>query len=196
MTPRMAELREMLERLDRFLIEQGAPVSEALRPGLTGRDLDAAEAELGFPLPQEVREWYTWHDGIDIFAVEDDDVYLPNGLLLCSMRDAIKGRHEFLNPGFKPLDTYPPTWLPITKKLKNTLVVDCAGAARHRSAPAPVHFLNYEDIWDLVQPSITDMVRVWMVMIDEGYWRYDHDEEEWEDTYARIPLEHRRSRVV
>jgi len=83
----------MLQRLDAFFFEQDAPIAKALRPGLSQVDLDAAEAEVGFPFPQEVRDWYAWHNGVD----EDVPgmIRLPNLMLLSSGREALKNRQWF-----------------------------------------------------------------------------------------------------
>jgi hypothetical protein len=41
----------------------GAPVADALRPGLTDDEMDALTAPLGIRLPAEARRWWGWHDG-------------------------------------------------------------------------------------------------------------------------------------
>jgi cell wall assembly regulator SMI1 len=192
-------LWQMLQRLDTFFVEQDAPVAQALHPGLSAAELDVAEAELGFPFPQEVRDWYGWHNGMDeVLDGVEGSIRLPNRKLLSSMREAIDARQQFLTPGteIELVEVYEPTWLPITQADVLTIVVDCAGAAKDRQAPAPVYGIDYEDDWDQQLPSITAMVELWMTLIDQGYWRYDHDLDSWADTYAQIPLEYRRTDVV
>ena len=191
-----SQLGQLLQRLDAFFVEQGAPVADALRPGLGPAELDAAEAELGFSLPHEVRDWYAWHDGVE--ETDAGGVRLPNLTLLSSMRDALDARQTFLNPG--PLvdayQVYQPTWLPITQFEAETLVVDCAGAATGRQASAPVYVIDYADEWEQVMPSITAMVQLWITAIDEGYWRYDRDRGSWAHTFGQLPLEYRVSGVM
>jgi len=187
----------MLQRLDTFFIEQGAPTAQALRPGLSQAELDAAEVELGFLLPQEVRDWYGWHNGMEeVFEGVEGSVRLPNLKLLTSMRDAVEDRQGFLHLPPEVQQTYRPTWLPITQRDVVTLVVDCAGAAADRQAPAPVSVIDYADEWEQRMPSITAMVQLWTTLIDEGYWRYDHNLGCWADTYSQLPPEYRHSDVA
>jgi cell wall assembly regulator SMI1 len=194
-----SSLGEMLQRVDRFLREQGSRLANGLLPGASERELAAAEVELGFALPHEVFEWFRWHNGIDLGLV--DSPYLPNGIKLTSLRQAIRGgrkmREEY--PSLPQAGmVYQPAWLPITAPMETTFVADCSGAATDHTAPAPVHIVDMEHRnWiEPSAPSITAMLQVWITMIDEGYWRYDSGEDDWADTYAEIPLEYRLQGLV
>lgn len=188
-------LPAMLERLDEFLTRHGAPIADGLRPGATARALDAAERELGFPLPLEVRTWFAWHDGVDEDGVERTD--LPNGLIPCTLQQALAGRQQWLGPQ-PPLPAdlgYRPAWLPVTQAGNGHLAADCSGTGADR--PAPIWFLETAEAWNEPRlPSLTAMVELWLVMIDRGYWRYDAEEEDWAYTYPEIPLQYRVPSVV
>jgi cell wall assembly regulator SMI1 len=61
-----------LTRLDHWLKTHRHRYHHGLLPGATPAELDALQAALGRPLPEELRTWLTWHNG------QDPDV--PGGL--------------------------------------------------------------------------------------------------------------------
>jgi cell wall assembly regulator SMI1 len=53
----------LLARLDQWLNTQRERFQQALNPGATAADCDALAADLGKPLPEELRALLTWHNG-------------------------------------------------------------------------------------------------------------------------------------
>lgn len=139
----------LLRRLEDRWREAGAPITSHLRPGLTPEDLDRAELELGFPFPTEVREWYSWHNGV---TQKDSgpSTSLPNLMFLCGMGTAMEERHRLM--AMKPITEdmqeefiFKATWLPIAysdtgvrsrrRAVGRALRVDTYGVARQPSHP-------------------------------------------------------------
>ena len=58
-------LDELLPRLDERLHEHAPAVARSLRPGLSGEQIDALEAEWRVRLSGDMRALYRWHDGAD-----------------------------------------------------------------------------------------------------------------------------------
>lgn len=54
----------LLGRLQSALESNAPPVAQALQPGLTEAELAAQEARGGFRLPEELRAFYRWHNGM------------------------------------------------------------------------------------------------------------------------------------
>jgi hypothetical protein len=62
MRPRVLD-DALLDELGGRWRDLGAPISDALRPGLTDAEIGALTAPLGLVLPEEARRWWRWHDG-------------------------------------------------------------------------------------------------------------------------------------
>jgi cell wall assembly regulator SMI1 len=58
-----AEVPELLARLDAWLARHRPRYHEALLPPAGEGELSALAQALGQPLPQELRQWLTWHNG-------------------------------------------------------------------------------------------------------------------------------------
>jgi cell wall assembly regulator SMI1 len=54
---------ELLQRLERWLAKHRRRYRAGLRPGASAADLDTLQAELGRPLPADLRTLLAWHDG-------------------------------------------------------------------------------------------------------------------------------------
>ena len=55
---------ELLNNLEqRWRAAQSPVMVRLLQPGLKDDEIDRLSEPLGFPLPEEVRTWYRWHNG-------------------------------------------------------------------------------------------------------------------------------------
>lgn len=68
----MAELERLtidqLAVLERLLVEQEAPVVQRLRPPASDEALAMVGSYLEAPLPNELREWWGWHNGTGLMS--------------------------------------------------------------------------------------------------------------------------------
>ncbi len=60
-----AKIHDTLERLERWLREHQPAFLAAMRPGATDTELDDLERAIGRQLPDDVRAFYRWRDGIN-----------------------------------------------------------------------------------------------------------------------------------
>ncbi len=60
-----SHLAGLLPRFEKHWRQQGAPIVERLRPGLTDADIDALMKPTGMRLSAEVHQLYRWHDGAE-----------------------------------------------------------------------------------------------------------------------------------
>ena len=191
---------ELLHLLEERWIQQGANFARLL-PGASRAGLDAVEEQLGLALPQEVREWFGWHNGINPDQQLGGMVTFPNLKVMGALAYSIKDRHTNLfNSPVDPEDdpdgdlVWNPTWLALTSTEKHQLVADCAGASLDRQAPAPVHYISW---WTTNRPwrepslpSITAMLEIWWQLTEAGLWSYDRDTQDWDQRrYPEIPAE-------
>jgi hypothetical protein len=171
------------DRLRRF----GAPVVEAFRPGAPPDHMRAVLAAEGLAAPDELLEWWGWHDGADTPAVDEGPgiVERPENTLvaswhLLSLGDAVRIRRWVLDdyatigaPG-----VVPSTWIPLLHFTGTPfLAADTAatgasplyvvdGSAGLPERPPSPHFA-----------SVAELVAVLVRLFDDGVVRPDPDDE-------------------
>lgn len=75
-----ATAQELLARLETFLATNAPTVLLELQPGLSGGEISALEAQGGFRLPEDLRAFYRWHNGMKSnspFALVPGHYFLP-----------------------------------------------------------------------------------------------------------------------
>ena len=180
------KLLDELTRFEGLLTDLGALVVQALRPGLGREEFDAIVDRVCPDVPAEVRTWFAWHDGSNDDFADEGDAYVPNGLPLLSLADAIaESRHMTRTSGPdgsfdpEPGSTWSPTWLPLQQLNWWWIVADAAGG---EDAPAPIHAvsLHVPRPWsEPYLPSITAMVRIWNRHLEAGEHNWDAQGRRW-----------------
>lgn len=66
-----ARIHDTLDRLERWLREHQPAFLDAMRPGATDAELDDLERAIGRTLPDDVRAFYRWRNGIDSYCPFD-----------------------------------------------------------------------------------------------------------------------------
>jgi cell wall assembly regulator SMI1 len=74
---RAALARSAIERIDRWLTEHAPHAHATLRPPASAVDIADLEAELGRPIPTDLRAWWTYADGIDLRSPNLPDLIPP-----------------------------------------------------------------------------------------------------------------------
>ncbi len=206
MTADLARLAGLLERMERAWRAQLAPIAAVLAPGAALDDAEAAAAAAGVRLPAELAAWYGWHDGTTVPAPERrerrEETWLGPGYRFYSLAEAVTARRERLQMAAEWSDlpagrlVWDDSWFPFTINLAgDTLAADCSVAP---GVAAPVRRIAYDDE-DYLTPataSVTDVVAVWVRLLEEGLWRYDASAGRWEADFDAMPPEVRASRVA
>lgn len=180
--------RELLGQLEQHLRDQRAPVSEVLRPGLSDAGMERFADRLGVRLPDEVREWYRWHDGAEKvpssrppYSGSGIGGYRPLPLLeAIAASEAARQSAERVAIAEVPADMiWARSWLPIMEADNRTVVVDCAVAC---GEPTPVRQIDPFDVPPppVRSPSLTGAVDAWVWLLDNALLRYDADLGRWD----------------
>jgi hypothetical protein len=173
-------LSGLLVRLDEHLERAGAPLARAWKPGITLGEFRVFAPDIGQP-PAEIAEWFAWHDGAHFVGV---DPTLPNNLEPFDLYAAMKERELCLESwghqtGFDSHGTYFPQWLPICGRDDSVIVADCSGGP---SALAPIHYVDNHSSTDydaVLAESLTEMVGLWVDLLERGKYRYDSENAYW-----------------
>ena len=208
----MTELASLLIELEHRWSEKGSDEHTAMAPGLDRAEVVATLEGQGLRAPDELVDWYCWHNGGFPEEAGAPSVYLaPSGFLQLSLRASVeekqawtKNAAEFLGDleGFLGEDEAPemleaaywwePTWFPIARSTgPHVLVADLAGS----SESVTVLIVEWSDMDYSRQPraeSLTAWVRL-LLDVPADYWRWQPDESliGWVFDHPALPMEFR-----
>ncbi|WP_436535288.1 SMI1/KNR4 family protein [Actinoplanes sp. HUAS TT8] len=153
-------------------LRQNAPASASeIRPPASDALIAQVEAEIGRPLPADLREWWQQSDGVE----EPELAFLlPPGFAPLSCREALSQRAMSLEitasspSGGPPIDEagderaadFHPLFLPIgTDTLGNTLCADLRDGRRHGCVGEWNHEAGWDDAlrWENVAAMLADV---------------------------------------
>ena len=176
----------LLREFESRLREAGAPVTRALRPGLSDDEMDALTARLDISLPGEARRWWGWHDGATAQPGFEPPPLGPHPSfsffplaraveITTSIRTVLRQAWESMGyEAFGP--HWQPAWLLLTDP-ERPIVLDCGGGA---DDPVPVRTFAFQEPEAGTRiRSLGELVRIWVFAFDSGAWRYERDNDEW-----------------
>jgi len=178
-----------MDRIEDAWRAQGAPTADSLAPGLTADELDAYEAELGYPLPAELRRWWGRHDGTTggVWSGSPSAVGVGQWHLM-SLGEALKWRADLMaenDPPEFPEDAdvwegqWAPWWLPIVHYDGAVLFLDLKAATADGDAPVHLWAKIPDDVFSVRFASLGDLVDRWSRALEEGYFRWSAETAEW-----------------
>lgn len=184
--PSESTLAARLEDLDSRLRLAGARIADHWRPGADRTRVDEAFRSVGLEAPDEVANWFGWHDGTDAIAPGAPVMSKPENLLFGSLltmtleqAKSLRTEHwALLRESGWPLITRAESWFPLLILDETSMLwcVDCAGEG---SVLAPMCIL---DPWadetsgpDVSFPSIASFVAAAVQLFDEGLARPNPD---------------------
>jgi hypothetical protein len=187
---------EQLLELERLLAEQGAPAVEHFRPPATAADLIRVESYLRTPLPEEVKLWWSWHDGVEAepgagrCSIGPFFYFCGSGEAIGATREA----REIL------LDADPETLMARrgTLGLTPLSLVACSCVV---AADAPVPILDFDprladQMGTLAARSFGEMVGWWIEALESQAWRYGHNRGRWDRVADLISIEREATGLV
>lgn len=182
----MTSLRPLLERLEDLLRGQGAPVVDLLADGLPEHVVrEDLETYVGHA-PQEVVDWFSWHDGLRQDQL-GPGVPPQHAMLLGGFQpirlDAAEAEEWFA----KPIHGWQRGWLRFLVCDPVNVVLDCSEPGD--STRVLVHEVRrYERPSRLVTDSLTDFVSAWLEAFDLGV-RWDRALGAWQLPDRPIPAD-------
>jgi cell wall assembly regulator SMI1 len=191
---------KLLEHLEWLLVSQKAPIVQRFQPSVSSEALAAVESYFGLSLPDELRQWWEWHDGADVKGHERAAKasigpmfeFLGSEKALKATR---KSREIAVDIDPEEPETYwGSTWLAIGTggRIACDIAIDS-------DAPVPILNVNYHhvDIPGTVSArSFGEMVKWWIEALESGAWWYDDEHDWWERCEELIPPERDRTGLV
>lgn len=194
----------LLEELKAFWVEQGAPIAQALRPGLSDEQIDELMAPTGLILPEEARVWWSWHNGVALEPLPGLGAlhFGLGGWDVLSLEQAVaeywRNRSllgEPLEPEIAPEMYWHQNWFPLMSFDANCVFFECPSAL---STQMPLYMQDHvwEDFQTAQATSLLEAMKFWLNVARGGYYRWDPGLQRWEVEYGEIPLEWRRSGLI
>jgi cell wall assembly regulator SMI1 len=199
-------LPELLERLEASWTALGADVATRLADGASDAQLASASSEFGL-LPEELRIWWRWHDGVR--AGETEGRYFeigPGSFKLLSVELALSERQRQIS--YAPESDDPDSdialvremywhesWLPILGD--DPVFVDLARS--NDDGQCSLHRWDPEgDFLTPIAPSLTSAVSTWVELLEGGYYTWVRADwgGAWDCQFADLPETVRESGLV
>ncbi|MFG1839079.1 SMI1/KNR4 family protein [Micromonospora sp. NPDC049175] len=184
-------LTRVLEQLESQWRRIGAPIAERLAPGKSDGHLAAVFSASDLHLPAEVRRLWGWHDGVRRLQAGTrlgmESRVGPGGWEFLSLTEAMDERSLML--GVCGRTHYPaddrdwdgywrPSWLPLFAFDANLVFVDLARSS-HGNSPVHLWSAEPEDVGVARTASLTDLLAIWVGLLDEGYYWWSADQGGW-----------------
>jgi cell wall assembly regulator SMI1 len=206
----VTELSELLIQWEERWHRQGVPVQDYLAPGADPRHVRDVLIAAGFATPQEVVDWFTWHDGglvhPDTFQAAPSPflpLSLDNALLeLQSQREVATKVATFvagsgLGERESPEFYWDANWFPLGRGGSTVLAVEAVPDRDTCRVYAVDPWGSGDpDYRDVAAPTLTDAVRTWIDWMDRFDWTWSSEEQRWKFDFAALPMEVRVSRLI
>jgi len=197
-------LQRLLDELEQHWRRQRAPIADLLAPGIPADQAQARADQIGVRLPLEVLTWYGWHNGVTIarehypyqegigtWALLNLDQAIDEHRTQRQLAARVSASVDIEE--WTPDYLWAPGWLPIARSMgAPILTVDCSGPPHQ---PAPILIVVWEDL-EFRTPklaSLTDMVATIVLFLEQRFWWWDNDANQWRTEFARMPIELRRT---
>lgn len=162
-TPALLD-HNLLDRFEAVLTANGIGIVHAWAPGLTDTEIDEVIAGTNLQLPEEVRSWWRWHNGLITRDVPVEQLHIvPSGRELMSLQDAVfsyqqrRGEDQLLEI--------------VTEQPQ--IQVACRQSG---NVPAPVYWDPKANLNPIVAaPSMGELILVWLSYIQRGVYAVDPD---------------------
>jgi cell wall assembly regulator SMI1 len=159
-------VQALLGRLEKWLHQHRRRYAEGLLPGASAQELDATQAALGVPLPQDLRTLLSWHNG----QSGDFIGHLENNWDLMSAGRIVEAKRE-MDGGDRAQSSWQPAWVPFLEDDSgNFLVLDTSQPA----APVRECWQGNPD-HSIVVPSLAAWLEQFVGAVEQG--RYHEDPE-------------------
>jgi hypothetical protein len=186
--PRRLTMQQLGE-LERLLVDQRAPIAEHFREPTTAEAIEELESSVGFPIPAELRLWWSWHDGAASDGTRRNATIGPWFFFFGSAEALAATEHMrkvvarlALEPDWGVEIAWKESWLAITDvgrvACECRASVDTASVIGVEIAPTKVG-----------ARSLGELVDWWIEALESGAWRYGRNRPLWDRIGDLIPLE-------
>ena len=166
--PRLLD-RQLLDCFERRLRAEGALIVDGWAPGLNDREIDALLQPLGIDLPEEARVWWRWHNGTSVDHRSPAAEISPFRAL--RSLEQVADFYAFERDTLVQLEGADGRLRPVSEQPE--IYFDCTVS---RDEPVPV--ISSPDSSGphrVVLPSIGELVRAWIDLLDRGIWATNPD---------------------
>ena len=165
-----AELPDLLRRLEDHWIHLDVPLARRAAPGLSDQEIDDLLAPTGFELPEEMRIWWRWHNGMTEPDVRDLDATVSaSGWRLQTLQHSIREYQMLIDVVGPDGITFRWEWFPFSPRADAEQLMCDTSRTDGRTAPV-IAWDNCVAVEEqlVIAPSLTDLVRMWVERLDAG----------------------------
>lgn len=145
---------DILGRFEALLRSRHARIVDTWAPGLSDAQIDDIAGPAGLQMPEEVRVWWRWHNGVRPGSPSDHWMIVPGRMLLALEPEVAAYREVGRDDGLL---------MPFSEKPH--IYVACRA---NGNVPAPVYYETYDASPHLALPSFGELILGWIRYIDSG----------------------------
>jgi hypothetical protein len=168
-------------------------------PGLSSEEIDALAVPADLVVPDGLKLWWGWHNGIDPECTNPYAWQTGMGYDVISLQQALQIRATLLAETGEPIDDLLPdiywseSWLPLVGSAHTCLFVDTANPAA-----TPVREKNW--MWDELLTvragSVLEVAEAWLHVLTRGWRHYPGGPAGGWDERPGMPLYMRKSSLT
>lgn len=164
----------------------GAPIVEALRPGLDGATMDSIAAAEGWSLPEELRVLYGWHDGADPDRRRSIG---PGGFDFLTLGESLKetARNRAIFADAAPL-YWPDEWFVFMTQGPQRLYMDTTRTGTRTTLPIGLVPWMPENMDVHLAGSLLQAASLWLWLLDGDHYHVERDGDLVPVDWPHLPL--------
>lgn len=177
-----AQVASLLRRLEQAIDAQGSPFSTAAAPPVDPARLDQAQERVGAVFPDELRQWWLWHDGaVPVRGRSSVELIGVGGYWPLSLDQALADWEYWLGNRIPESVWWPDTWFPLAKVAQAKWLNADLEASTPDRLVLTVAELPDPPFGQTVTLTFPELIEQWITYLDARYawwdvagdcWRY------------------------
>ncbi len=191
-----AQVAALLRRLEQAITAQGSPFFTAAAPPIDPARLDQAQEQVGVVFPDELRQWWLWHDGsVPWRGRMAAHLIGVGGYWPLSLDRALAEREYWLKSRIPDAVWWPDTWFPLAQVAQvKWLNADLEASTPDRLV-LTVAELDGLTFGDEVRLTFPELIEQWISFLDARYAWWDAANDCWQHVLP-CPPGYERSLVI
>jgi hypothetical protein len=177
-----AQVAEGLRRLEQAITAQGSPFAAAAAPPVDPARLDEAQERVGAVFPDELRQWWLWHDGaVPERGRSSVHVIGVGGYWPLSLDQALADWEYWLGNRIPETVWWPDTWFPLARvEHSKWLNADLELSTPDRLVLTVADLYHGGPFGHTVTLTFPEVIEQWISFLDARYAWWDAGNDCWQ----------------
>ncbi|MGL5829024.1 MAG: hypothetical protein ACRC0L_05580 [Angustibacter sp.] len=169
------EIRRILDRFEKALIDQGVVSAEQLNPGIPKDKVADSLLELELIPTPDVLELFEWHNGFSLNASAGG--ITPRGVRLANLERLVKSYRSEIS---YPDENRAIGWFPVFARGSGYICIHCSEDGLGRVSLWDPWFGGLKDFHPI--PRLTVLLEWWVERLESNQWQWLPPDQGWVDS--------------